>query len=72
MELAKIKDDLERHKGHFGYSHASGFSIAESDSDKLKVQLRNLTQTYEEEKHRKDLILKEQDEEVKRTTEEIE
>jgi hypothetical protein len=55
MELAKIRDDLERQKGgHFGYSHASGFSIAESDSDRLKVQLKNLTQTFEEEKQRKD------------------
>ena len=38
MELAKLRDEVERNKnGNFGFSHVSGFSIAESDSDKLKV-----------------------------------
>jgi len=40
-------------------SHASGFSI-ETDHDKLKYQLKNLTSTFEEEKQRKDTILVQQ------------
>ena len=38
----------------------SGFSIGESDTDKIRIQLKNLKSTYEEEKERKDTILTQQ------------
>ena len=38
MELARIRDNLERAKnGKAGYSHASGFSIeADNETEKLR------------------------------------
>ena len=48
-------------------SHTSGFSIGESEADKLKNQLKSLTATFEEEKARKDDYLKEQEEELTKT-----
>lgn len=54
-----------------GFSHASGFSIGESDNDKLKYQLKNLTSTFEEEKQRKDTILVQQSEEIDKTAKDI-
>lgn len=39
MELAKIKYEIDRAKNGAaaGFSHASGFSIGESEQDKLKI-----------------------------------
>ena len=38
MELAKLRDNIERAKnGKAGYSHASGFSLeADTEAEKLK------------------------------------
>lgn len=73
MELAKIRHEIENvKKGGAGYSHASGFSIGESEQDKLKKQLNNLNEKYEDEKQRKEATEKEQDAEVETTAKELE
>ena len=46
----------------------SGFSIGESDTEKVRIQLKNLKNTFEEEKERKDTILKQQAEEIEATS----
>lgn len=56
--LQKLKNDLE--KGGFGQSHASGFSLGDSDLDRVKRQARDIQGTYQEEKKISDNVFKDQ------------
>jgi hypothetical protein len=56
MELARLKDQFQK-KDDLLQSHMSGFSIGESDTDKVRIQLKNLRTTFEEEKERKHTVI---------------
>ena len=58
MELAKLKDNLERAKnGKAGFSHASGFSIeGDTEGERLQKQLKTLSKKLEEEKGHTDTV----------------
>ena len=53
-------------------THTSGFSIGDKDTDQLKVQLKNLTSTFEEEKERADGVFNTQETELDTNQKEIE
>lgn len=55
-----------------GESVTSGFSIGDSELDRVKIQLKNIKDTFNEEKLRKEEVYGQQNEEIERTTKEIE
>ena len=65
MELAKLRDNMDRAKnGKAGFSHASGFSLDDTEQDKLKKQLDLLNKKLEEEKGHTDTVFGDQDNEL--------
>jgi hypothetical protein len=64
MEMYQIKQDIDRIKTGQGASHASGFSIGDSENDQLKNKLRALNEKFNEEKKRTEEVSKQTDEEV--------
>ena len=71
MELVRIRDQLERAKnGKAGYSHASGFSI-DTDADRIKQQLNQLTKKLEEEKNHTETVFGDQDKELEQIEKEM-
>lgn len=70
MMLVKLQDDLK--KGNMMQSHTSGFSIGDSELDKIKLQNMNIQKTYTEEKKISDQVFKEQNEQIEKTQKELE
>ena len=58
--------------GNMQSSQMSGFSIGDTENDKLKLQLKNLTDTFEEEKQRKETVIEAQAKEVMQTAKDLE
>ena len=54
MELNRIREQLKQKD--MGDTYTSGFSIGDSDLDRVKIQLKNIKDTFNGEKQKKDEV----------------
>lgn len=54
-----------------GNTYTSGFSIGDTELDRVKIQLKNIKDTYKDEKSRKDEVFNQQNGDLDKTTKEV-